>query len=162
MQAWTVGGALIEGEDGLLLVRNQRQGGRTDWTPPGGVIDHGEELLDGLVREVTEETGLTVLAWAGPTYCIEVAAPDLGWTLYVEAWRALEVTGDLRTGDDPDGIVVEARYVPVGECVNCLGRTQPWVTDPIEAWLDAPWSGTREFGYHVAGTDRRSMVVTRT
>jgi 8-oxo-dGTP diphosphatase len=162
MQPWTVGGALIEGEGGLLLVRNQRHGGHTDWTPPGGVIDHGEDLLAGLSREVTEETGLCVVDWVGPAYRIEVEAPDLGWTLYVEAWRALAYEGDLRVGDDPDGIVVEARFVPVAECVGCLGRTQPWVTDPVEAWLAEPWDGTRHFAYRVEGTDRRRLVVTRT
>ncbi len=31
-----------------------------DWTPPGGVIDPGETISEGLVREVREETGLVV------------------------------------------------------------------------------------------------------
>jgi ADP-ribose pyrophosphatase YjhB (NUDIX family) len=162
VQPWTVGGALIESEEGLLLVRNQRHGGHTDWTPPGGVIDHGEELLDGLAREVTEETGLIVADWIGPAYRIDVVAPDMGWNLHVEAWRAVTFEGELRVGHDPDGIVVEARFVPVAECVGCLGRSQPWVTDPVEAWLDSPWEGTRDFGYVVEGTDRRRLVVTRT
>ena len=59
MRAWLVGGAIVEGPDGLLLVRNRRRNGALDWSPPGGVIDAGESVLEGLTREVEEETGLT-------------------------------------------------------------------------------------------------------
>jgi 8-oxo-dGTP diphosphatase len=162
VQDWTVGGALIEQAGGLLLVRNQRHGGHHDWTPPGGVIDPGESLVDGLTREVFEETGLEVEDWAGPTYRIDVLAPGLGWRLHVEAWRAIAWRGEVRVGDDPDGIVVEARFVPGVDCVTHLGRRQPWVTDPVEAWLSEPWDGTRSFSYRIEGTTRADMVVVAT
>ena len=48
MRDWLVGGALIESDDGLLLVRNRRRDGSHDWSTPGGVIEEGEDLLDGL------------------------------------------------------------------------------------------------------------------
>ena len=47
MRDWVVGGALIVSDDGVLLVQNRRRNGSHDWTPPGGVIDEGESLLDG-------------------------------------------------------------------------------------------------------------------
>ena len=78
MRRWLVGGAVIEGPEGILLVQNQRRGGRIDWSPPGGVIDDGEDVLTGLSREVREETGLIVTRWEGPIYTIEATAPDLG------------------------------------------------------------------------------------
>ena len=90
---------MIETPDGVLLVRNQRRNGDLDWTPPGGVIDEGEALLEGLAREVTEETGLIVTAWQGPLYEIQAEAPGLGWRLRVEAWLAVEFEGDLRIED---------------------------------------------------------------
>ena len=96
MRDWLVAGALIEGPGGLLLVENRRRNGSVDWSPPGGVIDEGEEVLVGLEREVVEETGLVVTAWSDPVYDIEVFAPDLGWHLRVEAFRALEWSGELR------------------------------------------------------------------
>ena len=56
---WTVAGALLETDAGLLMVRNVRRGGFEDWSTPGGVVDADDaSLLAGLEREVFEETGL--------------------------------------------------------------------------------------------------------
>ncbi len=66
---FTVAGALVESPEGLLLVRNVRRNGRTDWSTPGGVIDPTDATLRaGLAREVEEETGLRVTEWEGPLY----------------------------------------------------------------------------------------------
>jgi 8-oxo-dGTP diphosphatase len=157
---WLVGGAVIETPAGVLLVRNRRRNGELDWTPPGGVIDEGEELLAGLAREVVEETGLIVTEWQGPLYEIRAEAPGLGWRLRVEAWRALRFEGDLRI-DDPDGIVVDARFVGVDDCTVHLEGGHPWVREPLSEWLRERWDGTRQYGYRVAGTEPRSLVVTR-
>jgi 8-oxo-dGTP diphosphatase len=160
MRAWLVGGAIVEGPDGLLLVRNRRRNGAHDWSPPGGVIDPGESVVDGLTREVAEETGLTVSSWIGPVYEIQAEAPDLGWTLRVEVHVAAQVSGELAL-EDPDGIVVDARYVSVADCSLHLVDAHPWVREPLATWLDERWPGNRHFGYHIAGTDLRSLQVTR-
>lgn len=160
MHAWRVGGAVIEGPGGLLLVQNRRDGGHVDWTPPGGVIDEGEDLLTGLGREVTEETGLIVSSWTGPLYHIEVIAPDLGWHLRVEAWLAVEYEGALEI-DDPDGIVVDACFVDPDECMNRLDGAHPWVVEPLGEWLAQRWETSRHFGYRLEGTEPGSMVVKR-
>jgi 8-oxo-dGTP diphosphatase len=160
VRAWLVGGAVIETGDGVLLVQNQRRSGLLDWTPPGGVIDHGEELLDGLTREVEEETGLQVGGWQGPLYEIEAEAPGLGWTLRVEAHRAVDVRGDLALAD-PDGIVVDACYVPCADCDERLAGSQPWVREPLAAWLAERWEGTRRFRYQIDGADPRDLQITR-
>ena len=107
-----------------MLVQNRRRNGSHDWTPPGGVIDEGETLLEGLTREVEEETGLRVTEWAGPVYEVRCEAPDMGWRLRVEAHVAVVYEGELRV-DDPDGIVVDARFVDVDACGSMVGRRAP-------------------------------------
>ncbi|MBK6669951.1 MAG: NUDIX hydrolase [Actinobacteria bacterium] len=81
LHRWTVAAAVIETDDGVLMVRNRRRGGRHDWTPPGGVVESSEEILDALAREVREETGLIVGSWGPLLYEVEAVAPDLGWHL---------------------------------------------------------------------------------
>jgi 8-oxo-dGTP diphosphatase len=159
---WVVGGALIVNDEGLLLVQNRRRNGASDWTPPGGVIDEGELLLAGLTREVEEETGLRVTEWAGPVYEVRCEAPDLGWRLRVEAHLALAYEGELHV-DDPDGIVVDARFVEVTACSSHLDGGHPWVCEPLVEWLAERWPAAeaRPFGFLVAGADPTSLTVTR-
>lgn len=53
-----IAAALIRQEEQLLLVRQQGRGDeRRYWALPGGRVDTNEFLLQGLVREVREETG---------------------------------------------------------------------------------------------------------
>lgn len=140
MREWLVAGALIESDGRLLLVRNRRRGGGTDWSTPGGVIDAGEAVTEGLAREVREETGLAVTAWEGPVYAVEAVARHLGWHLRVEVYRALRFSGELAVCD-PDGIVVDARFVPLLECAAHLEGCHLWVREPLVAWIDGTCRG---------------------
>lgn len=161
MREWLVGGAVIETAAGVLLVENLRRDGRRDWSPPGGVIDDGEDVISGLGREVLEETGLTVVSWQGPIYEIDAEAPGLGWRLHVEVHRAVEVAGSLAVGDDPDGIVVGAAYLPSTDCNERLAASPDWVREPLVEWMGGPWSGSRSFRYLVEGSRLAELVVTR-
>lgn len=172
-----MGGAVIESEvleaasidhdsasggvPGVLMVKNLRRGGHLDWTPPGGVIDRGEAVIGGLTREVVEETGLSVRSWEGPLYLITADAPGLGWRLRVEVHRAVEVTGRLHVGRDPDGIVVEADVVPLEECGARMGGAHPWVREPLVDWMSQRWAGTRHYAYRVEGSDPAEMRIER-
>jgi len=162
MRDWVVGGALILSGDGVLLVQNRRRNGSHDWTPPGGVIDAGESLIEGLTREVAEETGLRVTEWAGPVYEVLCEAPDLGWRLRVEAHLAVAYDGEIHI-DDPDGIVVDARFVDVDACHGLVADAHPWVCEPLGEWLTERWHHTesRPYGFRVAGTDITSLTVVR-
>lgn len=162
MKEWLVGGAVIENDDGLLLVRNLRRNGAFDWTPPGGVIEvhDGEDLLDGLTREVEEETGLRVTAWSGPLYSVTAEAPGLGWRLRAQIHMAEAWEGELVVAD-PDGIVVDARFVECPGCDGLLDGCHPWVREPLSAWLAERWEAEHRFGYRVDGADMRTLTVTR-
>src|SRR5687768_5516078 len=50
--------AVVVDEFGRVLVTQRRDNGH--WEPPGGVLEADESILDGLKREVLEETGLVV------------------------------------------------------------------------------------------------------
>jgi 8-oxo-dGTP diphosphatase len=53
-------GAVVVHEDRVLLVRRGSEPLKGLWTLPGGVLEVGETLFEGVVREVREETGLVV------------------------------------------------------------------------------------------------------
>jgi len=50
--------AVVVDDTGRALLIRRRDNGH--WEPPGGVLELGEEIVDGLRREVAEETGLHV------------------------------------------------------------------------------------------------------
>jgi 8-oxo-dGTP pyrophosphatase MutT (NUDIX family) len=50
--------AIILNDDGQVLMTQRRDNGH--WEPPGGVLELNESILDGLRREVREETGFDV------------------------------------------------------------------------------------------------------
>lgn len=164
LHEWTVASALIEGPEGLLLVENLRHNGRTDWTPPGGVIERreGESVLDGLTREVEEETGLRVTAWEGPLYRVTTVAPAMGWLMRVEVHRAISYEGSLRIGDDPDGIVIDAAWGDVDACELLLAGGHPWVREPLVDWLRPDVVvESADYRYRIEGSGMHDAVVER-
>lgn len=53
----SVAGAVIDDQGRMLAIRRRDNG---HWEPPGGVLELNETIEAGVVREVLEETGLTV------------------------------------------------------------------------------------------------------
>ena len=54
-----VGAVIVDG-DRALIVRRATEPLKGQWSIPGGMLELGEKLRDGLAREVREETGLEV------------------------------------------------------------------------------------------------------
>lgn len=164
LRRWTVAGAVLEGADGVLMVENRRMNGRVDWTPPGGVIESatGEDLLDGLTREVSEETGLRVTVWDRLLYRVEAIAPDLGWHMTAHIWRAAAWVGDVSVGDDPDGIVTNADWLSGDALDQRLDLAPQWVHEPLRAWLGERWvGGSTTYRYRVEGLATGRAVISR-
>jgi 8-oxo-dGTP diphosphatase len=53
----SVAGVIVDDEGRALIIQRRDNG---HWEPPGGILEHGETIEDGLRREVHEETGLNV------------------------------------------------------------------------------------------------------
>ena len=85
------------------------------------MIDEGETLLDGLTREVEEETGLVVTEWAGPVYEVDARRPT--WAGASGSRRTWPSPTRASSVDDPDGIVVDARFVAVER--RCEAHRRP-------------------------------------
>lgn len=159
MKKWLVAGGLLESTDGLLLVQNRRRNGSLDWSTPGGVIDAGETILEGLSREVVEETGLAVETWDGLAYEVEVDFVDRDMTLRVEAHVARTWSGTLRV-DDPDGIVVDADFVDHVRAAALVDAGPRWVGEPLLCFLAERLCGV-VYRYDVEGIGTDQMSVRR-
>jgi 8-oxo-dGTP diphosphatase len=53
-------GAIIVGNQGLLLTRRDKDPAKGLWSIPGGVVEVGETKEQAILREVEEETGIKV------------------------------------------------------------------------------------------------------
>ena len=158
MRSFRVGGGLVVVDNQLLLAANRRRQGTLEWTPPGGVIDEGESVTEGISREVREETGLHVPAWDARHYVVTVTAPDMGWEMTVESWFATAAHGEIAL-NDPDRIVEQAIFVDLAHVAVLLGDSPPWVRIPILAWLDGGMQPIPTHAFHVRGADRATARV---
>lgn len=61
----SAGAIVLNDRDEVLLVKDVR---KDAWTFPGGIIEEGEGVLDGVKREVLEETGIQVEV--GELFCV--------------------------------------------------------------------------------------------
>lgn len=154
-------GGLITDGASTLLVANRRRDGRVDWSTPGGVVDHGETMLSALSREVEEETGLLVTEWARRCWTTEVEFVDLDMHLVAEVHLAGSFAGELALRD-PDGIVVEARFLEATAIDERLGTAPPWVAEPMRDWLATPWTDDgRRFVYRAHGREPAAITAVR-
>jgi mutator protein MutT len=53
-------GAVVIDDDRMLLIRRGHGPAAGEWSFPGGRVEFGETMIEALVREVKEETGLDV------------------------------------------------------------------------------------------------------
>lgn len=97
--------------DRLLLV-NAWPGGESDlWCAPGGGVEVGRSLPDNLVREVHEETGLSIEVGA-PCLVNEFHDPERGFHQVEIFFRCRLSQGAVNDGwQDPEGIVTRRRWV---------------------------------------------------
>jgi 8-oxo-dGTP diphosphatase len=104
-----VGAVVTDGEGRLLMIKRGHEPGAGLWSIPGGRIEPGETDTEALVREMLEETGLTVQVGA---LIGSVQRPGLhGAVIDIRDYAATVIGGTLRPGDD----AADARWVDMAE-----------------------------------------------
>lgn len=124
-------GALVYDDLGrLLLVRRAHEPGKGLWAPPGGRVEPGEDDHAAVVRELAEETALTVTVG---DLVGEVERPGPGGVVYIiRDYRATVAGGVLTPGDDAS----DARFVTGPEFL-ALPTTDDLV-ETLTAWDALP------------------------
>jgi 8-oxo-dGTP diphosphatase len=104
-----VGAVIVEG-DRVLLVRRATEPLRGEWSVPGGMLELGEKLRDGIRREVEEETGLEVETGEVLDVFDSIFTDTLGRTQYhyvLIDYLCRPISGEARAGSD----VSDVRWV---------------------------------------------------
>lgn len=129
--------------DQVLLVERGKPPLEGYWSMPGGLVEAGERLEDAIVREVLEETGLTVAAGRLATVFERImpdAAAQCEYHYVLVDFYCAVVSGTLAAGDDsksarwfapaelPDLLLTEGTREVIELCRR--GVTHPSITRP--------------------------------
>ena len=107
-----VGAIVTDGRGRLLMIKRGHDPGAGLWSIPGGRIEPGETDAEALVREMIEETGLTVEVGR---LIGRVRRPGLsGAVVDIRDYAATVTGGTLRPGDD----AADARWVTPAELAS--------------------------------------------
>ncbi|VVT16783.1 Pyrimidine (Deoxy)nucleoside triphosphate pyrophosphohydrolase [Roseovarius sp. EC-HK134] len=110
--------AVIVDQGRLLLVNAYADAASTLWCAPGGGVELGTSLPENLMREVHEETGLTIRVGT-PCLINEFHAPATGFHQVEVFFRCTVVAGALSEDwRDPEQIVTRRRWVTEAEMGN--------------------------------------------
>ncbi len=116
-----VGAVIVEGGR-VLLVRRDTEPLRGEWSVPGGMLELGEKLHDGVRREAMEETGVQVEPGAVLDVFDSIFTDGLGRTQYhyvLIDYLCHPVAGEPRAGSDASDV----RWVSA-EALPAMGLRQ--------------------------------------
>lgn len=89
---------MIENNDNQILVQDRKSENWPGVTFPGGKVEKNESFVDSVVREVFEETGLTI---QNPLICgTKQFQTDQDERYIVLMYRANQFSGTLRSSDE--------------------------------------------------------------
>lgn len=89
---------MVYDNEGRILVQDRADKGWSGIAFPGGHVEAGESFTDSIVREVWEETGLTI---HNPVLCgLKHFWNDKGERYVVFLYRTNEFSGELRSSEE--------------------------------------------------------------
>ena len=124
--------ALIRRDGRLLLVEEMEAAdpGPT-WMLPGGRLEPGETLTDGLRRELAEETGLQLADHAVIAFAVDMVRSD---GRYSAITFDCDGAGSVEP-NDPDGLVLSAEWLDTDEALRRLALVDWYDCRPLKRFL---------------------------
>jgi 8-oxo-dGTP diphosphatase len=112
-------GAVVVDQGRVLLVQRGHEPSKGKWSLPGGMLELGESLMNGVAREVKEETGLNV-----------------------EVVELVELIDRIHKESSPSGESVRYHYVIADYLCRILGGTLQAASDAAAVrWVErAEWN----------------------
>jgi ADP-ribose pyrophosphatase YjhB (NUDIX family) len=107
----------------VLLVRRDTEPLRGEWSVPGGMLELGEKLRDGVRREALEETGVRVEPDEVLDVFDSIFTDGLGKTQYhyvLIDYLCRVISGEAQAGSD----VSDVRWVSL-EALPAMGLREP-------------------------------------
>lgn len=129
-----IASAIIRKNDCILMIKQPDKDGLY-WFIPGGIIEAGELVNDAIIREVREETGVSVetvgkLAYVTQVYNLQESRHSIAFIVEIKSW-----SGRLQP-NDPDKLIHDVAFVPIDEAIERLNRVI-WtpMREPLQAYL---------------------------
>ncbi|OKP94383.1 NUDIX hydrolase [Paenibacillus sp. P46E] len=148
----SAGGIVEDGNGNILLVKAHDDG----WVFPGGITEVGENLIDGVIREIKEESGIDSTV----SHLISVISNTAvhKWydgvtdvpTKVMFDFVCKAVGGELTTSDETS----ECRWVPKDSVLDLIAL--PAIRLRYEAYLN--YNGSVNYMEYVTATTTECMV----
>lgn len=105
-------GAIIKKDEKVLLIKRGNEPFNSYWCLPGGHIDYGETAKQAVIREVKEETGLTIKP-VFFSYRDEIY-PDINWHGEVLIFHGKAEGKEAVDGKE----IIDIKWVDIKEALN--------------------------------------------
>ncbi|PSN38062.1 hypothetical protein C0J52_16683 [Blattella germanica] len=136
-------GALVNENDEILMMQEAKSSCAGKWYLPAGRIEPGEDIVDGVKREVLEETGLEM----EPTTLLMVECASGAWFRFVVTGN---VTGGcLKTPKDADSESLQAKWVKDPAELNLRANDIYTIIQKAKSYQarnNEPWHNCEIFG----------------